>query len=88
MGRGLRLRKTGKRRCDMPVRSDTRNTGNELGSSWEVAQRVFGGIDNCPGDVVSVEDGTFTVLWRDYGVPVIYPFDTAMVRKAFPWELT
>lgn len=54
---------------------------------WSVAQRVFGAIDGCPGEVVSVGAGTFNVRWSD-GTrdAVVYPEDTIMVRAGFPWE--
>jgi len=55
-------------------------------SPYVLGQRVFGAIDGCSGNVVSVYGGTFIVLWRDYGVPVVYPENTMMVRRAFPWE--
>lgn len=55
---------------------------------WSVAQRVYGAVDDCPGYVISVDPdaGTFTVEWRDDGFPVVYPVDTMMVRRGFPWE--
>jgi hypothetical protein len=66
--------------------SDGRNTM----PPWRVAQRVYGAIDGCPGTVVSVdpERETFTVQWADENAvgDVVYPYDTIMVRGAFPWE--
>lgn len=60
------------------------------GTSWTAHERVFGAIDGCPGTVVSVDaiGGTFTVQWADQDAVgnVIYPFDTIMVRRKFPWE--
>lgn len=57
---------------------------------WSVAQRVYGAIDGCPGTIVSMdaERETFTVQWADENAvgDVVYPFDTIMVRSAFPWE--
>lgn len=73
----------------MPVRGDARSL--ETASAYAVGERVFGAIDSCPGDVVSVDRarGTFTVEWLDAsgsGVSVVYPEDTVMVREAWPWE--
>lgn len=66
--------------------SDGRNTV----PLWSVAQRVYGAIDGCAGTVVSVdaERETFTVQWQDENAvgDVVYPYDTIMVRSAFPWE--
>lgn len=57
-------------------------------SPWSVAQRVYGAIDSMPGTIVSVdaERGTFSVYWADKNFPVVYPVETIMVRKAWPWE--
>lgn len=51
-------------------------------------ERVYGAIDNCPGTVISVdaEFDTFIVQWDGNDFPVVYPQDTIMIRKAFPWE--
>lgn len=58
--------------------------------AWSVTQRVFGAIDGCPGTVVSVDAtaGTFSVRWSDQTAlgDIVYPSDTIMVRRAFPWE--
>jgi hypothetical protein len=45
-------------------------------------------LDGCPGNVVSVDAAfnTFIVQWDGNDFPVVYPEDTIMVRKAFPWE--
>jgi len=59
-------------------------------SPWFQGQRVYGAIDNCPGTVVSVDafstSPVFAVRWEDAVGEVIYPHDTIMVRKAWPWE--
>ena len=62
--------------------------GRDKVPPWSVAQRVCGAIDGWPGTVVSVdaERGTFEVKWSDGMYPITYPMDTAMVRKAWPWE--
>lgn len=66
------------------------DAGRDKVPVWRVAQRVHGAIDNRPGTVVSVdaERGTFTVQWADENAvgAVVYPYDTAMVREAWPWE--
>jgi len=58
--------------------------------AWRVSQRVYGAIDNCPGTVVSVDRvaENFAVQWADENAlgDVVYPFDTIMVRRAWPWE--
>lgn len=76
MERSLRMRSKG-------------NDGDAV-PPWSVAQRVYGAIDGCPGTVVSVdaERETFTVQWQDENAvgDVVYPYDTIMVRSAFPWE--
>ena len=68
--------------------SDGRDTMQTRGDAYAVGERVFGAIDGCPGEVVSVGDSTFTVDWTDAGGAdaVVYPKDTIMVRRAFPWE--
>ena len=61
--------------------------GRDTMPLWSLTQRVFGAIDGCPGDVVSVGNDWFAVQWSD-GTrdAVVYPEDTIMVRKGFPWE--
>lgn len=65
----------------LPTRRDAYATG----------ERVFGAIDGMPGTVVSVGEpaGTVTVEWIVAEVSVgnvVYPDDTIMIRKAWPWE--
>ena len=71
---------TGKRRCEMSVRGD----------AYKIGERVYGAIDGQPGIVVSVDNAarTFAVQWADENAlgDVVYPFDTIMVRRAYPWE--
>jgi hypothetical protein len=64
----------------MSPRSDAPN--------YVLGQKVFGGIDGCPGVVTSVDDkfDTFIVQWDGHDFPVVYPGDTIMVRKGMPWE--
>lgn len=66
------------------------DAGRDKMPLWGVAQRVYGAIDNCPGTVVSVDANVnnFAVQWADENAvgDVIYPCDTIMVRRAFPWE--
>lgn len=57
---------------------------------FAVGERVFGAIDGCPGTVVHVSNvvaALVSVVW-DGGdkEAVIYPMDTIMIRKAWPWE--
>lgn len=77
MERDLRMRESSDGRSEVPP--------------WRVTQRVYGAIDDCPGTVVSVDKpaGTFTVEWLDrsgHDVPVVYPDNTIMVRRAWPWQ--
>lgn len=70
--------------------SDGRDT-MPIWSYASTGERVYGAIDGCPGDIVSVDKiaGTFVVEWLDAsgsGVSVVYPMNTVMVRKAWPWE--
>jgi hypothetical protein len=69
----------------MQVRSDTPAT-----PTYAVGERVFGAIDGCPGTVVSVSTvvaPVFSVVWSTgRGEEIIYPMDTIMIRKAWPWE--
>lgn len=55
---------------------------------WRVSQHVYGAIDNCPGVVISLDERfeTFIVQWNGNDFPVVYPYDTIMVRRGFPWE--
>jgi hypothetical protein len=62
------------------------DAGRDKVPLWRVSQRVFGAIDNVPGTVVSVGERTIIVQWSDGSSAVTYPVDTAMVRRAFPWE--
>lgn len=58
--------------------------------AYAVGERVFGAIDGCPGIVVGVSNVVaplVSVEWSDGGKEaVIYPIDTIMIRKAWPWE--
>ncbi len=56
--------------------------------TWVSGQTVFGAIDNCPGTVISVDKqfDTFIVKWDNADFPVVYPADTIMIRRGFPWE--
>ena len=57
--------------------------------SYAPGDRVYGALDNLPGTVLSVDDRfeTFLVQWDGNDFPVVYPFDTVMVRGAcWPWE--
>lgn len=60
------------------------------GDTYKVGERVYGAIDNMPGTVVAVgcETRTFSVQWADETAlgDIVYPFDTIMVRRAYPWE--
>lgn len=62
--------------------------GRDTVPLWSVAQRVYGAIDSCPGTVVSVDDrfDTFIVKWEGNDFPVVYPRETIMIRRGFPWE--
>ena len=64
----------------VPVRSD---------ACWSIGERVYGAIDDCPGTVVGVSDvvaAFVSVVWRGGTDAVVYPQDTIMIRKAWPWE--
>lgn len=57
--------------------------------AYAVGERVFGAIDGCPGTVAgfsNVVAALVSVEWSDGKEAVIYPADTIMIRKAFPWE--
>lgn len=57
---------------------------------YAVNDRVFGTIDGVGGTVVHVSDvvaALISVEWDDGSKEaVIYPADTIMVRRGFPWE--
>jgi len=55
---------------------------------WRVSQRVAGAIDGCPGIVVSVDEqfATIIVKWDGHDFPVVYDFDSIMIRRTWPWE--
>lgn len=74
-----------------------RETGNgwealpTRGDAYAVGERVFGAIDGLPGTVVSVSHVVaplVVVQWADENAvgDVIYPQDTILIRKAWPWE--
>lgn len=70
----------------MQTRGDAPDT-----PAYAVGERVFGAIDGCPGIVVSVSNVVaplVVVQWADANAvgDVIYPADTIMIRKAYPWE--
>lgn len=61
------------------------------GDAYAVGERVFGAIDGLPGTVVGVSNVVaplVTVQWADENAvgDVIYPADTILIRKAWPWE--
>jgi len=82
MGRNLRMWKSSDGRDTVPLGSHAQ--------PYVLGQRVFGAIDNVAGTVVSVDaaTGTFSVHWTDENAvgDVVYPYDTIMVRRAWPWE--
>lgn len=71
----------------VPVWSDPLHTA---APPYAIRQRVFGAIDGVAGTVLSVDtvNRIFSVQWCDAHAvgDVTYPFDTVMVRRAFPWE--
>lgn len=87
-------------RGSMPPRGDASDAGNvesggqgaqpaSVSSSYAVGDKVFGAIDGCPGRVTSVSDVVaplVCVRWDGEKDDVIYPVDTVMIRKAWPWE--
>lgn len=73
---------------EMPPWSDT-PSGKPLATTYIPGERVFGAIDGCPGTVASVSTiiaPIFSVVWSTGGGEIIYPMDTIMVRKGWPWE--
>lgn len=76
MERGLCMRKNSDGRGEVQTRRY---------ASGEV---VFGAIDGYPGRVISLDPDTrtVTVQWDEGGLPVVYPMDTIMIRKRWPWE--
>lgn len=68
----------------MRKNSDGRNTLQA--GRYTPGERVYGAIDDCPGTVISVDGDIFIAEWRGAKFSVKYPVDTAMVRKAWPWE--
>lgn len=60
--------------------------------TWFQGQRVFGAIDGCPGTVTAVSNVVaplVCVVWdgQDALGAVIYPQNTILIRRAWPWEL-
>lgn len=67
--------------------SDGRDTLPTGGDTYAIGEKVFGAIDGVPGTVVAVADTRISVEWSDGTIgPVVYPEDTYMIRKAWPWE--
>lgn len=84
MGWGLCMRESGSGRGAVPPWSDAPEI-----PPYAVGERVFGAIDGCPGTVVHVSNviaALVSVEWSDGKEAVIYPAETSMIRKAFPWE--
>lgn len=82
------MRQSSDGRLEMPPWGDT-PAGKPVAPAYAVGERVYGAIDGCPGTVASVSTVVapiFSVVWSTGDGEIIYPMDTIMVRKAWPWE--
>ena len=78
------MRQSGERRDQMQFGSDA-----PASPGYAVGDRVCGALDGCPGTVVSVSSVVaplISVVWDDGdGKEIIYPADTIMIRRLWPW---
>lgn len=81
------MRESGSGRGAVPIWGNTQPP--QTTPAYAVGERVFGAIDDCPGTVVHVSNvvaALVSVEWSDGKEAVIYPANTIMIRKAWPWE--
>ena len=79
MGWDLRMRKSNDRRNTLPLG----------GNTYAIGETVFSVVDGARGKVSrtsTVVAPLVCVLWNGAAEDVIYPMDTQIIRKAWPWE--